>query len=219
MAKKRRIVITDDGSSSIFVPELKEYYHSHFGAVQESEHIFIKSGLAQLSQDKICILEFGFGTGLNALQSCKYASKNLKTIYYYGIEKYAVAFDEIEKLNYVNTGNLECYHQMHNAEWEREVEINKRFFLKKIKMDFRFFKAIHNSIDIVYYDAFGPDIQPYLWSVAIFKQIYDSLKQGGILMTYTVKGDVRRALLSVGFEVKKIPGPPGKREITRAMKV
>lgn len=218
MSKRREIVITDDGSSSIFVPELNEHYHSHFGAIQESNHIFIEAGLAQIHKDEISILEFGFGTGLNALQTFEYASKNSLKIKYYGIEKYPVSMEEIVQLNYANIINSEFYQQLHKVEWGREVEINQMFSLHKVKLDFREFKAIHNCFDIVYYDAFGPDVQPYLWTTQIFKEIYNSMTESSILMTYTVKGEVRRALNSAGFKVEKIPGPPGKREITRAWK-
>lgn len=216
MSKKREVVITDDGSSSIFIPELNEHYHSHFGAVQEANHIFIDSGLAQIEKDEISILEFGFGTGLNALQTFEYASKKSKKIKYCGIEKHPVSIDEIVQLNYSNNTNTEFYHQIHEVEWDREVEINQMFSLSKLRMDFRDFRAMPKAFDLVYYDAFGPDVQPYLWTVEIFKEIYNSMTEGGILLTYTVKGDVRRALKSAGFKVEKIPGPPGKREISRA---
>jgi tRNA U34 5-methylaminomethyl-2-thiouridine-forming methyltransferase MnmC len=219
MAKNREIVITEDGSSSLFIPELNEHYHSHFGALQESKHIFIESGLAQIKKKEINILEFGFGTGLNALQTYEYAKVNSKEIRYYGIEKHPVSLNEIELLNYVDNNNSEFFNQMHQVEWGREQRINKDFYLIKLNLDFRDFKSIPNKFDLVYYDAFGPDVQPYLWTADIFKEIYDSLSQGAILMTYTVKGDVRRALKSVGFIVEKIPGPPGKREITRAFKL
>jgi tRNA U34 5-methylaminomethyl-2-thiouridine-forming methyltransferase MnmC len=219
MAKKREIVITEDGSSSLFIPELNEHYHSHFGALQESKHIFIESGLAQIKKKEINILEFGFGTGLNALQTYEYSKANSKAIRYYGIEKHPVSFDEIEQLNYVDINNSDFFNQMHKAEWGRELLINKDFYINKQNIDFRSFKSIPNNFDLVYYDAFGPDVQPYLWTADIFKEIYDSLSQGAILMTYTVKGNVRRALKSVGFKVEKIPGPPGKREITRAFKL
>lgn len=218
MPKKREIVTTDDGSLSIFIPDLNEHYHSHFGAVQESKHIFINSGLAQIAKDEISILEFGFGTGLNALKTFEYASQNSKIIKYYGIEKYPVSIDEIVQLNYSNINNQEFYKQIHKIEWGIEVEVNEKFSLQKVNLDFRYFKSIPDSFDLVYYDAFGPDVQPYLWTAEIFKEIYNSMTEDAILMTYTVKGDVRRALKSVGFKVEKIPGPPGKREITRAWK-
>ncbi len=218
MVKKREIVITEDGSNSIYIPDLNEHYHSHFGAVQEAEHIFIKSGLAQIDKKYINVLEFGFGTGLNALQTFDYANNYSKNIKYYGIEKHAVSIDEIELLNYSNDNNSEFYREIHKIEWGREQRINERFCLEKQKMDFRNFKAIPNTFDVVYYDAFGPDVQPYLWTPEIFKEVYNSMVDGAIFMTYTVKGDVRRTLKSVGFKVEKIPGPPGKREITRAVK-
>jgi len=215
---KREIRITDDGSSTLYVPELGEHYHSHFGAIQESKHIFIESALKQVNKDEINVLEFGFGTGLNALLSCNYAVENNKMINYLGIEKYPLNQAEYSILNFDDNMINKCLQRLHYVEWEKAETINKSFSLIKIESDFRTICLKQNVYDVVFFDAFAPDVQPHLWSKEIFERIFSAMKSGGILTTYTVKGVVRRTMKEVGFKVEKIPGPPGKREITRAWK-
>ncbi len=215
--KTRSLVITDDGSSSLFVPELGEHYHSQFGAIQESQHIFIDAGLAIIAKPTIRILEFGFGTGLNAVLSFRYAIQFDKQLLYTTFEKYPLQADEYRGLKFVPS--LDTFLQrIHQAEWSRNVLIDERFQLLKLQDDFRNFQTSLEKYDLVYYDAFAPDVQPHLWTKEIFEEIFESMNAGGILTTYTVKGMVRRALQAVGFMVEKIPGPIGKREITRAIK-
>ncbi len=216
---ERKIVITDDGSSSIFVPELGEHYHSHFGARQESQHIFIESALAQIQKNEISILEFGFGTGLNALLSHEYALKNDIRINYTAIEKYPLQEKEYLSLNYPKKLGLRFFQSLHQLPWEQWMDVAVGFKLLKNNIDIREFKISKAKFDVVYFDAFAPDVQPNLWSYEVFMTIYNSMNKGGILTTYTVKGSIRRMLKEIGFEVEKIPGPPGKREITRAKKL
>ena len=214
----REIRITEDGSSTLFVPELGEHYHSHYGAIQESKHIFINSALKQVNKDEINVLEFGFGTGLNALLTCAYAVENNIRVNYLGIEKYPLTAEEAALLNFDREANTDCLKEIHKIEWERELEVNSQFMLKKVQSDFRIITLNQNTYDVVYFDAFAPDVQPNLWTKAIFEKIYLSMRKGGVLTTYTVKGVVRRLMKEVGFRVEKISGPPGKREITRAWK-
>lgn len=215
----RKIIITDDGSSSIFVEKLGEHYHSHFGAKQESEFIFINSALKQIDKAEINIIEFGFGTGLNALLSMEYAVQKNIRIKYKSIEKYPVSEKEYMELNFSNKENNSNFIKLHSSKWEQWITIMPCFRLYKTEIDFRHFEKEIEEYDIVFFDAFAPDVQPHLWTKEIFANIYNSMKNGGIFITYTVKGDVRRLLKSVGFNVEKIPGPPGKREITRAWKL
>jgi len=214
----REIRITDDGSSTLYVPKLGEHYHSHFGAIQESKHIFIESALSQISDKSINILEFGFGTGLNALLSCNYAVENNKSINYLGVEKYPLNQTEYSILNFDNKQGNKCLQSLHKIEWESEELINQNFDLTKVKSDFRNICLKPDVYDVVFFDAFAPDVQPHLWSKEIFEKVFLAMKKGGIMTTYTVKGVVRRTMKEVGFRVEKIPGPPGKREITRAWK-
>jgi tRNA U34 5-methylaminomethyl-2-thiouridine-forming methyltransferase MnmC len=219
---KHEIIITQDGSSSIYIPELEETYHSKFGAIQEAKHVFIKNGL-DLFEDssEISILEIGFGTGLNALITMLEAeNRNLK-INYVGVEAYPIALEEIAQLNYVE--QLEAsdkkadFEGMHVANWEQDIVINSNFTLTKRK---QFFADIsyENTFDLIYFDAFGFTVQPDLWNEAIFEIMYKSLKIKGILTTYACRTSIKKAMQQVGFQTLKLPGAPGKREMLRALK-
>jgi len=218
----RQIIFTKDGSHSLYVPDLEESYHSNFGAVQEAEHIFIKDALSFSVKKKksLNILEIGFGTGLNAWLSLKYATRNRLELNYFGVEKYPLSIAEAQLLNYADK-DLELganFMKLHQADWGKWVKLNEYFHLFKLHSDFREMSLDAEFFDVVYFDAFGPDVQPELWKADVFKSTFAAMKPGGVLTTYSVKGNVRRAMKEVGFAVKKIPGPIGKREITRAIK-
>ena len=215
---KREIIITSDGSTTIHLPEWNEQYHSKHGAIQEAYHVFIKSGLNIVDKEELSILEIGFGTGLNCFITLLEAKSKIN---YVGVEAYPVAEEEVLKLNYVSELKAEEYkglfNKIHQFPWEEKVELTKSFSLLKRQ---QFFKDIkdENSFDLIYFDAFGARVQPELWSEAIFKIMYKALQQDGVLVTYAAKGSVRRAMQAVGFFVERLPGPPGKREMLRAIK-
>ena len=218
-----RLEITSDGSHTLFVRELNEHYHSTFGAVQESMHVFIQSGFDEIDKTivPVNILEMGFGTGLNALLTLINSEKNSRQVHYTGVEKFPLSDGIIEQLNYpqiLNPSFVKIFRSLHNSGWNQEIKITADFTLFKINKDLQDLIFNPDTFDLVYYDAFGPKVQPELWTDQIFQKITNAMKPGGILVTYSVKGSVRRALKSTGFEVKKLPGPPGKREITRATK-
>ena len=226
---KREFIITEDGSHTLFVPELNEHYHSIHGAIQESMHVFIQTGLNTFTDKKdISIFEVGFGTGLNALLTLREAISQQKNIKYTTIEKYPIRLEEIEILNYPNAlgGELKNeFELLHNADWGSfsNIDLNKNktgeatFNLKKVHLDLRNF-APENTFDLIYFDAFSPNVQPELWSEEVFNTMYQCLNVGGILVTYSAKGFVKRNLRSAGFLVKRLPGPLGKREMLRASK-
>jgi len=215
--------ITDDGSHTLFVPRLNEHYHSTYGAIQESRHVFIEAGLNQIisGQTAIRILEVGFGSGLNAFLSLIEAEKSGKTIHYISTEPFPLNQNITNQLNYpelLAEGPSSLFKNIHDAEWNKETQVTDHFFLHKILNGIDKTELIEKSFDLVFFDAFGPEVQPELWTEDIFRKIFLSLKRGGILVTYSAKGSVRRALKNSGFSVEKIPGPAGKREITRAFK-
>jgi len=211
---------TQDGSHTLYVPELDEYYHSMYGAIQESVHVFLKQGFLSMEGGNIIIFEIGFGTGLNAFLTYIEAEKINREVVYHSIELYPVKTELINNLNYpeyINPGKREDFYYMHGSPWNEEVRIAPFFLLKKINEDLRSYK-FDNNYNIVYFDAFAPDKQPELWQPDIFRDIYDNLSDNGILVTYCSKVQVRKILESVGFIVEKVPGPPGKREVVRAVK-
>ena len=218
----REIIITADGSSSIYLPELEESYHSKHGAIQEAYHVFIKSGLNLFENDsKISILEIGLGSGLNCFITFLEAKKRKLQINYIGVEGFPLEKEVIEKLNYVDrlncTGEELIFKMMHENPWNEKQKLSKFFSLTKRK---QYFNEIDdkNKFNLIYFDAFAARVQPELWTELIFKKMYDSLRKEGVLVTYSAKGSVRRAMLDVGFSVEKLPGPPGKREMLRGVK-
>ena len=228
----RKIIQTEDGSATIFIPEWNESYHSKHGAIQEAYHVFIQNGLTDfMDKNEISILEIGFGTGLNALiTALEVLGKSIK-VNYTGIEKYPVTEEEFSKLNYAKTlkeFNLNIpiseteiqkrYFDLMHANWEEIVAIEPNFNLKKVQADFLEFDFPTAEFDLVYFDAFGARVQPNLWTEELFEKIYHSMKNEAIFTTYSAKGSVRRALQTVGLDVEKRPGPPGKREMLVARK-
>ena len=218
-------VITKDGSHTISVPDMNVTYHSVHGAIQESEHVFIKAGLLDSGIfDYIGVhqvLEIGFGTGLNALLTLIEADKHKNRIYYTAIEPFPLDESVITQLNYCEQLNLPHYQRllekMHHCGWEEMYEITEHFRLTKHKTSLQEFST-GESFSIIYYDAFAPNAQPELWTEKIFEKLYDLLLPEGILVTYCSKGAVQRAMKAAGFTIEKIPGPPGKREMIRALK-
>lgn len=210
--------ITKDGSFTLFVPELNEHYHSVNGAMTESEHVFIQAGLSGFFDKggkNLTVLEMGFGTGLNALMTFSAAENRDLTIRYTGIELYPLSLDIVDQLNIRDKGDI--LKKMHQVEWGCFHEISERFFLRKMNVDFTQYVP-DEMYDLVYFDAFSPDIRQELWTVEIFRNLFKHMTLGGVFTTYCAKGQVRRDLQSVGFKVERLPGPPGKREMLRAVK-
>lgn len=218
---KREIIQTLDGSTTIHLTEWDECYHSKHGAIQEAQHVFIKNGLALFPDQKVALLEIGFGTGLNAFITALESKKRNQIIDYVGVEAYPVAAEEVLQMNYVAELNaneqLELFQKMHQCTWEEAAVLNNDFTLTKRK---QFFENITDNecFDLIYFDAFGYRVQPELWSTAIFEKMYKALKVGGVLVTYAARGVVKRSMIEVGFRVEKLAGPPGKREMFRAFK-
>jgi len=215
---KRVLKVTGDGSHTLYVNELDEPYHSTYGALQESRHIFINQGYHHVKKTPLHILEVGFGTGLNLLLTLQESEKDGTEVHYHGVEKYPLTPSEFMELNYeeqisgIPPGSL--YH-LHNEPWDKEFKMTDTFWMYKEKSDIRSMNPI-GTFDLIYFDAFAPDKQPYLWSSEIFALLSQVAKPGCVMVTYSSKGSVRRALISNGFKIEKVPGPPGKREMIRA---
>jgi len=211
---ERKIITTLDGSTTLQMVDWQECYHSKHGAIQEAYHVFIKNGLDLMPNPSVSILEIGFGTGLNAYITLLEAQKKGLTIDYVGVEAYPVSLQEAMAMNYpVLLGHdANEFRRMHESNWEQKINFNSHFSLTKRK---QLFEEIvdQEQFDLIYFDAFGYQYQPDLWSSTIFKKMYQSLKENGVLVTYAARGVVKRSMQEVGFSVRKVPGPPGKREM------
>ncbi|HEX8014046.1 MAG TPA: tRNA (5-methylaminomethyl-2-thiouridine)(34)-methyltransferase MnmD [Flavobacterium sp.] len=218
---EREIIKTLDGSTTIHLKEWNECYHSKHGAIQEAKHVFIKNGLSLFEDNPVSILEIGFGTGLNAFITFLEANQKNQIINYTGVEAYPVNADEVLSMNYVSELEAnqfeEIFKKMHECDWNQKNEISPNYSLTKRK---QFFDEIDDFeiFDLIYFDAFGYRVQPELWSTEIFQKMYNSLKPNGVLVTYAARGVVKRSMIEVGFTVEKLAGPPGKREMFRAVK-
>jgi len=216
---KRQIAKTADGSTTIYIPEMDENYHSHHGAIQEARHVFIENGLKFLNKNEVTIFEMGLGTGLNALLTLDHAIRNGITVHYVGLEAYPVDLDMIGELNYVesvDSGLNATFDAMHQQEWGTSKVHLEVFTLEKVHQKIEEYQPAVNSVDLIYFDAFGPRAQGDMWEMPVLEKMAEMLKPGGVLVTYCAQGQFKRHLKSLGFEIERLPGPPGKREMTRA---
>lgn len=219
VALNLEIQTTADGSSTIYLPDMDEHYHSVNGAIVESRHIYIRNGLYACPKKEISVLEVGFGTGLNAIQTLMACEEKDMYVRYTSYEKYPLPEEITGKLRFdLDEGHLAMFRQIHQVEWGTHHAITPQFSLRKVEADLTI-EEISGEYDVVYFDAFAPDKQPDLWNEVLFRSIYEHLNQGGVFVTYCAKGAVRRALQSVGFTTFRLPGPPGKREILQAEKL
>ena len=214
-----KLVITNDGSHSIFNPEVNETYHSKHGAIVEAEYVFIKNGLLAENKKQFNILEVGFGTGLNALLTAQKAKQKDIAVNYYGIELYPVPEESYRQLNFTDLIGVDSSDllNLHECSWEEEHTIHDFFKLTKNKIALEEYTS-KTKFDIIYFDAFSPETQPHLWNAEVFQNMYKLLKEDGFLVTYCAKGVVKRTMKAVGFEIAVLDGPPGKRQMTRANK-
>ena len=223
MKEELVIIETQDGSHSIYSPSFGVSYHSKYGAIQESQHVFIEAGLLEVSLSKkdIHILDIGFGTGLNALMTQIEADRRQLNIVYTAVENYPVPVPEAMQLNYPETLQETSYRtdfeKMHQLEWGVKEEFKSNFTFIKLQQTFQSLQ-FEEQFDLIYFDAFAPSAQPELWETDVLGIMYRALRNDGILVTYCSKGDVKRSLKSLGFTVESLQGPPGKREMTRAKK-
>jgi tRNA U34 5-methylaminomethyl-2-thiouridine-forming methyltransferase MnmC len=214
---------TQDGTHTLYSANYGVTYHSRYGAITESNHVFIEAGLrykAVLGRD-ISILEAGFGTGLNALLTYLEAEKRGLNVRYTALEKYPITSELVHSLNYpslLGTDDLSSiFLSMHTEGWEEEQVVSPSFRIRKLQTGIEAFRE-EQQFDLIYFDAFAPQAQPELWQSSVFSNLFDSLRPEGVLVTYCAQGEFKRTLKHVGFKVERLKGPPGKREMTRAWK-
>jgi tRNA U34 5-methylaminomethyl-2-thiouridine-forming methyltransferase MnmC len=218
---KRELKITEDGSHTFYIPELDEHYHSTHGAIQEAMHVYLNAGFHHSDKDPVHILEIGFGTGLNCFLTILEAAKAGRKVVYHSIELYPIEKEQFDHLNYaeqINENLKPTFEFIHKAPWNEDIKVNENFTLRKLQGDLTQYQ-FSSSYNLVYFDAFAPDVQPELWTKEIFEKMYQNTNTEAILTTYSTKGIVKRALRAAGFKVKRLPGPPGKREMLRATRI
>jgi tRNA U34 5-methylaminomethyl-2-thiouridine-forming methyltransferase MnmC len=218
------LFLTEDGSHSVLSETFGIAYHSKHGAIQETQHVFIGAGLKYaLAQDlkEVSVLEIGFGTGLNALMTFLEAQNWDVKINYTTLEAYPLPLEQVYKLNYVEKldahEHMTTFEAMHTLNWAEMHPLSKNFNFTKLLMDFTNVN-FKNQFDVIYFDAFAPEAQPHLWDVDMMQKMYNALKINGILTTYCAKGSFKRAMKTTNLTIEKLAGPPGKREMTRALK-
>jgi tRNA U34 5-methylaminomethyl-2-thiouridine-forming methyltransferase MnmC len=209
----RNFTKSADGSLTIWVPKLDEHYHSIHGALTESQHVFIEAGLNAIEKNTIRLLEVGLGTALNARLTCE--QRKGKDIQYFAIEKFPLNEEEIQNIREAGS-HKEA--EILSIPPGKAVEIEPGFAFELSTIDLKAFNTSQPTFDLVYFDAFAPSAQPELWTQEVFQSLYDAMNLGGALVTYCAKGSVKRTLKKVGFQVEALPGPPRKREMTRAWK-
>lgn len=214
------LILTKDGSHTIYDSDLRVWHHSVNGALQESTRVFIELGLLEKAQagKEVKIFEMGFGTGLNTLLTVIEAQKHQYHIDFTTLEAYPLSVEKYSALNYDLLLESNVLQQLHQLSWNQKHEVMKDFSLTKIQDDLLKYQFTQ-KMDLVYYDAYSPNTQPELWTEEIFRKIYEAMNEGGILTTYCSKTVVRKALLAAGFIVEKHQGPRGKREVLKAIKI
>jgi len=219
-----KIINTDDNSHTIQINNSSVTFHSTKGAIQESNHVFITTGLKWYAKKfpdntNIRIFEVGFGTGLNALLTAIFAKNFVLNIDYQSIDLFPLSKEVYNKLNFAQIlAEEKLYSKIMTATWDEEIQITDLFKLLKINTDFQSFIP-RDSFDIVYFDAFAPEDQPELWTEKVFEKVFHFLNKDGVLVTYCSKSIIQKRLKYVGFSLEKLQGPPGKREIIRAIKI
>jgi tRNA U34 5-methylaminomethyl-2-thiouridine-forming methyltransferase MnmC len=217
------IMLTSDGSHTILSSRYGVTYHSRFGAIQESMHVFIQAGLRYKAaqSSSLAVLEMGFGTGLNALLTLIESQRKHIDIDYATVEAFPLDAQQAALLNFTSVLEMpeleETFQRMHRMDWGLRSELIPGFHFTKWKTTFEAYQP-ERLFDVIYFDAFAPGAQPELWELPLLEKMYISLAPGGILTTYCAKGSVKRNLKSLGFSLEALEGPPGKREMTRAIK-
>lgn len=214
---KLKIAATQDGSTTILREDLQEHYHSVYGAIQETEHVYIRAGFEYCKCDNVRVLEVGFGTGLNTLLTFETADLQKRNVQYHSIEKYPLDMQMVAQLDFGIERNV-LLHRLHMAAWNTNEQIAPHFVLRKIHADlltYNFSEKYH----LIYYDAFAPDKQAEMWSPKVLQKVANTLETGGVLTTYSTKGVVKQAFRDAGLFVKRLQGAKGKRDMLRCIKV
>ncbi len=210
---------TADGSCTLASASLGEHYHSLFGALAESRHVYLQQGLFHLGKRKVDVLEVGLGTGLNALLTWRETTNSGLEVNYLALEPFPLSPRSIIAVGHIAAiGAAEMrvgYDAMMKVRTGERIELSKAFRFQCAQQEVQQLEAVQ-AFDLVYFDAFAPAVQPEMWTVDVFRRMFRAMRPGAVLVTYCAKGDVRRAMLEAGLLAQRIPGPPGKYKMIRA---
>ncbi|MGZ3776665.1 MAG: tRNA (5-methylaminomethyl-2-thiouridine)(34)-methyltransferase MnmD [Mucilaginibacter sp.] len=216
-------VVTADGSKTIYNSEVGENYHSRHGALQESRHVFLRSGLehflANNQVQEISVLEVGFGTGLNFLLSADHCIDNKVKLNYTGIEAYPLTAEMISQTgydHYIPPITWKSFIEQYPNSLTDLVQVGQYCWLEIANCKLLDFKS-DKQYDVIYFDAFASIHQPEMWNEDAISHTLNFLKPGGVFVTYAITGNLKRIIKSLGLRVEKAPGAPGKREMLRAI--
>lgn len=218
MTDNLEIITTSDGSHTIRNRELNETYHSIHGAVQESMHVFIRNGLSyfqhRTDSGVISILEVGFGTGLNALLALEYAHERKVRLRYTTLEPFPLEKEVWSSLNYGVNGR-QHFTSIHEVTWGCDVAVTPMFTIVKQRTSLER-AVLRENVDVIFFDAFAPSVQPELWAYDSLRKVTEKLNPGGVFVTYSARGQLKRDLKAMGLHIETLPGPPGKMQMVRA---
>ena len=215
---------TADGSNTLFNETIGEHYHSSNGALQESKHVFLDAGLKfaieQKKEQEITVLEIGFGTGLNFILSFAHCEENNIKLNYTGIEAFPLTKEVMEQTGYDE--------YIPEKVWQDFISKYDDALVRKQKLSSQCELAIANTalanfkspakFDVIYFDAFSVQHQPEMWTDEMIAHTCSFLQADGVFVSYSITGNLKRAVKSCGLKVEKLPGAAGKREMLRAVK-
>ncbi len=216
------IIVTGDGSHSLFDRSRNETYHSVHGAIQESKHVFIGAGLEyslSVTGDAINVLEIGFGTGLNAILALLFSRQHSRLVNFTTVEAFPLPEEIWSQLNYADQLDAaDEFVKVQSCSWGDRHAISDNFSLMKCHTRVETFTPAKSAYDVIFYDAFAPSRQPEMWHLSLLEKVCGGLRSPGVFVTYCATGQLKRDLRSLGLNVETLPGPPGKKEMVRALK-
>lgn len=217
-----RILLTADGSQTLYSDTYYQSYQSIYGALCQARWVFLEAGGVSRrlhARQPTRVLEIGFGTGLNAMLTLDLALATGCPLDFVSLERDLLPAQTFRALGHGRwLEHPEVAESLGKAIEQRRsgVQFAPQITFELALGDATTIDLPRTAFDVIYLDAFSPDANPELWAADFLARLHAALVRGGVLATYSVKGTVRRALESVGFDVAKRPGPPGKAEITVA---
>jgi len=226
--KSNELIVTRDGSHTVYSSHFDQKYHNPNGAIAESRYVFFEqTGLLGTleNENKITILEIGFGTGLNLMLLLDYylnLGSNAQ-IAYYSIEGFPLSAAMAKELNYEEYLDHPESAQKVTQLFASLTEGMNDFNFLDGKIDLHLFNGLFSdlpqlsiSANYIFHDAFSPDVNPDLWTGEVFKKNRSLSAPDAILATYCAASKARGAMAWAGWHIARAKGALGKREMSLA---